>query len=116
MKTKKVIVLIQSDPRVSHRPCEAIRIALGLASGEHQVEVILSGTAPLLLKEEANEWMDGESTVKFLNALNEFIPTFFIDKESVGEVDLTEIEFDTILLTKETIASKLAKADSFMTF
>ncbi|MBN4054513.1 hypothetical protein JYT87_02265 [Nitrospira defluvii] len=116
MKTKKIIVLIRSDPRVSHRPCEAIRIALGLASSEHSVEVILSETAPLLLMEKADEWIDGERTVKFLSSLNEFIPAFFIDKDSSGEVDLTEIGFNTILLTREAIASKLARAESFLTF
>lgn len=116
MKTKKIVVLIRSDPRVSHRPCEAIRIALGLASSEHPVEVILSETAPLLLTEEADEWVDGERTMQFLSSLNAFIPAFFIDEDSLGEVDLTEIEFDTILLTKEAIASKLSQTESFLTF
>ena len=45
----RVLVFVRGNPEVSHRPGEAIRIALGLAAGEHRVELILTGNAPLLL-------------------------------------------------------------------
>lgn len=114
--THKVIVLIRSNPKESHRAGEGIRIALGLASGEHEVEVILAGRAPRLLTDELYDDVDGELTEKFLLTLKEFIPTFYIEEKSAKGVDLAGSDYETAILSADEIASKIASADRFAVF
>ncbi|MCG3113030.1 MAG: DsrE family protein [Candidatus Manganitrophus sp. SB1] len=114
--TRSVVILIRSDPETSHRAVEGIRIALGLASGDHAVEVILTGRAPLLLTPDTDTFVDGEMAEKFLSTLQEFIPTFYIDQESAKEVALSESDYKTVSLSKKEIAEKIAAAQRFALF
>lgn len=114
--TRRILVLIRSNPEESHRAGEGIRIALGLAAGDHEVEVILRDRAPLLLTPDIEGLVDGETTEKFLATLKEFIPAFYIDKESAGKIDLSDSDYKTILLAPEEVAEKVAAAESFFVF
>lgn len=114
--TRSVVVLIRSDPETSPRAVEGVRIALGLASGEHEVEVILTDRAPLLLTPDTDRLVDGEMAEKFLSTLQEFIPTFYIDQESAKEVDLSESDYKTVPLSKKEIAEKIAATQRFALF
>ena len=114
--TQKIIVLIRSNPKETHRASEGIRIALGLASGEHEVEVILADQAPLLLTPDLHEYVDGETTEKFLSTLKEFIPTFYVEEKSAEGVDLGDSDYETAILSADEIAAKIAVADLFAVF
>ena len=118
-----VIVLIRSNPKESHRPCEGIRIALGLAAGDHEVGVILMGEARLLLTPEVDEYIDGELTVKFLAGLTEFVPVFYVEEKGPGNdspesdsVDLSDSEYPIERLSHEAIAERIAAAAHFVAF
>ena len=114
--TPKTLVLIRSNPKESHRACEGIRIALGLAAGEHAVEVVLAGEAALLLTPDAEESVDGEMAVKFLASLKEFIPHFFVEKENARLIDLSDSEYSIISLSSDEVAEKIADASRFAVF
>jgi predicted peroxiredoxin len=114
--THKVVILIRSSPKESHRAGEGIRIALGLAAGDHEVEVILTDQALLLLTAEVEDFVDGEITEKFLSTLKEFIPIFYIDEKSATGVDLTDSGYKTALLSADEIAAKIAATDRFAVF
>ncbi|TAK09502.1 MAG: hypothetical protein EPO39_02265 [Candidatus Manganitrophaceae bacterium] len=114
--TRRILVLIRSDPEKTHRAGEGIRIALGLASGEHAVDVVLTDRAPLLLTPEIEGLVDGEMTEKFLAALKGFISPFYVDQESAGKIDLSESDYQTALLSREEMAEKIAAAESFFVF
>ena len=60
-----VLVLISVDPRASHRANEAMRIALGIVSGENEVTVVLTGPAVHLLDEDTDDLEDGDDVAKF---------------------------------------------------
>ncbi len=113
---RRILVLIRSNPEESHRACEGIRIALGLAAGEHAVDVILADRAPLLLTPDIDRLTDGEMAEKFLATLKEFIPVFYIDKQSAGEIDLSDSDYKTSLLSREETAEKIAAAEIFFAF
>ncbi|HEY3862255.1 MAG TPA: hypothetical protein VGO59_10235 [Verrucomicrobiae bacterium] len=69
---RSVLFIIQSDPRMSGRPAEAIRIASGLAAWEKvDVAVYLRGAAVLILGEDAEELVDGDNYTRYLPALRE---------------------------------------------
>lgn len=113
---RSVVVLIRSNPETSHRAVEGVRIALGLASGEHEVDVILTGRAPLLLTPDMDGLVDGELAEKFLSTLQEFIPAFYIDQESAKGIDLSGNDYKTVPLSKQEIAEKIAGAQRFAVF
>lgn len=56
--TASVLLLIRRDPRTSALPVEALRIALGLAAGEHPITVVLVGPAVQLLANNREEILD----------------------------------------------------------
>jgi hypothetical protein len=60
-----VLVLISVDPRQSHRANEAMRIALGVVSGENDVTVVLTGPAVHLLDADTDDLVDGDDIAKF---------------------------------------------------
>lgn len=66
---KNLAVVIREDPRTSHRPVEALRIALGLAVGSHKTTVILLGEAVRLLSEDSDDIVDVDILEKYLPSL-----------------------------------------------
>ncbi len=99
----------------SHRAVEGIRIALGLAAGEHEVTVILTGDAPRLLGPEMEEdGVDGELAEKFLPVLMTFVPTIFVD--GTAAVDLSNSDYPTTTLSHDEIASRIAATSRLLVF
>ena len=64
-----VLVLIAVDPRESHRANEAMRIGLGVVSGENAVTIVLTGPAVHLLDAETDDLVDGDDIAKFRASL-----------------------------------------------
>ena len=60
-----VLVLISVDPRASHRANEAMRIGLGIVSGENEVTIVLTGPAVHLLDDDTDDLIDGDDIAKF---------------------------------------------------
>ncbi len=66
-----VLFVVDGDPRVSHRPAEAIRIAAGVAAWKKvDVEIYLHGAAVLTLAEWTDELVDGDSLEQCLPLLD----------------------------------------------
>lgn len=78
-----VLVLISVDPRESHRANEAMRIALGVVSGENEVTVVLTGPAVHLLDEETDDLVDGDDIAKFRANLRAVGVPFHIEAGAV---------------------------------
>jgi sulfur relay (sulfurtransferase) DsrF/TusC family protein len=113
---QNIVVLVKSDPQESHRPVEAIRIALGLISGDHQVSVILMNNAPLLLGNEAEDLVDGEDLDKYLPPYRELDQTFYVEKEALDRAKLTETDYKIQPISIQEIANLIAKADRHLIF
>jgi hypothetical protein len=64
-----VLVIISVDPRESHRANEAMRIALGVVSGENDVVIVLTGPAVHLLDADTDDLVDGDDIAKFRDNL-----------------------------------------------
>ena len=109
-----IVVYIRSDPFKSHRPCEGIRIALGLAACNHTVTLILANKAPILLTDHLEDCIDAETAKIYLATLPRFIPAFFIEKGN--EADLTQAPYTTTFWSKQEIAEAVAKTGCFLLF
>lgn len=69
--SKSVTVVIRQDPCVSHKPVEALRIALGLSAGDHTVSVLLLDGSPLLLSKNMDDVVDVDILEKYLPSLKQ---------------------------------------------
>jgi len=78
-----ILVLIGTDPRRSHRANEALRIALGIVSGENDVIVILSGPGAHLLDDDTDELEDGDDIAKFRANLSALGVPFHVEEDSL---------------------------------
>ncbi|MFQ5588807.1 MAG: hypothetical protein ACE5F7_08200 [Nitrospiria bacterium] len=115
-RLKNIAVFIQSDPRASHRACEGIRIALGLASSGHTVSVLLSGQGALVLSRDTDDFVDEDHLNKFLAVLNGFIPAFYLDETRVTKNTDLRIDYRTVWISKKVLASKITEAEVFFSF
>jgi hypothetical protein len=67
---RRLLFLIETDPRLSPRPAEAVRIAAGLAPWPKiQLLIYLRGPAVGLLSEAAEDWPDGDHYAQYLPLL-----------------------------------------------
>jgi hypothetical protein len=71
-------VIVRDDPRKSHRPVEALRIALGLAAGDHDLTVVLLGDAPRLLGDDTDDIVDVDILEKYLPSFQQLKIPFLI--------------------------------------
>lgn len=78
---KNLAVVIREDPRVSHRPVEALRIALGLAAGSHNITVVLLGEAVRLLSEDSDDIVDVDILEKYLPSLEQLEIPFLLQHD-----------------------------------
>lgn len=96
--TKTIAVVIQEDPRTTHRPVEALRIALGLVAGSHATTVVLLGEAFRLLSEDKDDIVDVDILEKYLPSIKHLAMLFVLpettNRSAVGEEFLTRYETD----------------------
>jgi hypothetical protein len=66
-RTKTLLVVVTSDPRSSHRPAEAIRLAAGVAAWRNvAVTLYLAGPAVGSVTGEVENFIDEESFTRYL--------------------------------------------------
>ncbi len=75
---KNIAVVIQEDPRKTHRPVEALRIALGLVSGSHVTTVVLLGEAVRLLGDDTDDIIDVDILEKYLPTIEQLEIPFIL--------------------------------------
>ena len=66
-----IVVVICEDPIKSHRPVEALRIALGLSTGPNPITMVFMGKARQLLTEDTSDVIDSEILEKHLPVIQE---------------------------------------------
>lgn len=79
---KTVAVVIREDPRQTHRPVEALRIALGLVAGNHHTTVVLLEEAARLLTDDTEDVIDGEILEKYLPSIAQLEVPFVLEASS----------------------------------
>jgi len=111
---KRIAVVIAGDPRDTHRPVEALRIALGLCAGEHDTTIVLLGKAPLLLSDEIDDVIDVEILEKYRPSLQQLDVPFVL--ESDGAQTETLPGFSVVRRSHQEIRSLLRAVDRTLVF
>lgn len=78
-----VLVLISTDPRVSGRAFEAMRIGVGVVAGENEVAFVLTGPAVHLLDGDTDDLVDGDDLARFRENLRRLGIPFHVEAEAV---------------------------------
>jgi len=111
---KTIAVVIQEDPRKTHRPVEALRIALGLVAGSHHTTVILLGESFRLLTDDIDDVIDVDILEKYLPSIIQLqIP--FILQSGLDQTQLSS-EFQVRYDTDEHIADVIRSSDCALIF
>lgn len=99
--SKTVAVVIQEDPRKTHRPVEALRIALGLVAGSHTTTVILLGEASRLISHDIDDIVDVDILEKYLPSVQHLELPFILqsqtDKSSISKQFHVTYEHDSAI-------------------
>ncbi|MGZ8373704.1 MAG: hypothetical protein ACXW4A_02155 [Nitrospira sp.] len=111
---KNVAVVIQEDPRKTHRPVEALRIALGLSAGSHITTVVLLGEAARLLGDETDDILDIEILEKYLPAIKQ-LEIQFIIQDIRNPIEVQD-DFSVKRENDETIRSFIQSMDCTLVF
>jgi len=113
----QALFVIESDPRRSGRPAEAVRIAAGVGAWRKvEVAVYLRGTAVLVLGEEAEALIDGENYAQYLPVLGESGQPVYVQKgaSALGQLGEAALPFEEI--SDEQLASMAAACGSVLRF
>lgn len=112
--SKRVAVVIAEDPTKTHRPVEALRIALGLCAGEHETTIILLGRAPLLLTDDTDDVIDVDILEKYRPSLAQLAVPFVL--ESGTATDALLEDFSVTQKPADEIRHFLASCDRTLVF
>jgi sulfur relay (sulfurtransferase) DsrF/TusC family protein len=110
-----IVVVIREDPKKTHRAVEALRIALGLSTGDNPLTVVLLGQAPLLLSENPEDLVDGEILEKYLPSFKQLETPFVLLSGSPASFEL-DPGFKVNELSDDAIRSMVAGADRVLVF
>jgi len=111
---KNIAVIIQEDPRKTHRPVEALRIALGLVAGSHQTTVILLGEAFRLLGEDTDDIIDVDILEKYLPSIAQLKIPFIL--QCTADQPKVSGEFQVKYKTDESIGVFVRSVDNALVF
>jgi sulfur relay (sulfurtransferase) DsrF/TusC family protein len=112
--SKRIAVVISEDPTVTHRPVEALRIALGLCAGDHETTVVLLGPAQLLLTGDVDDVVDVEILEKYLPSFSQLSVPFILD--STSPVQSIREEFSVSRPKSDEIRHFLQSVDRTLVF
>lgn len=111
--SKRVAVVIAEDPVRTHRPVEALRIALGLCAGDHDTTVVLLGRATALLSDETDDIVDVDILEKYRPSFAQLQVPFLVS----GEMDALLIdEFSITRKEPAEIREFLSSVDRTLVF
>ncbi|MDK2744461.1 MAG: hypothetical protein H8K03_11815 [Nitrospira sp.] len=111
---KNIAVVIQEDPRKTHRPVEALRIALGLASGSHTTSVVLLHESIRLLTEPMDDIIDVDLLETYLPSIQHLNLPFILN-DTVDRSPLCR-HFHIRYETDEAISALLRSMDCALVF
>ncbi len=112
--SKRIAVVISEDPFVTARPVEALRIALGLCTGDHETTVVLLGRSPFLLMENTEEIVNVDILEKYLPSLKHLTVPFIV--EPGPAIDALSDDFSVTVRTPDEIRQLIQAADRSLIF
>ena len=113
-----ITIIIRSNPLDSHRPAEALRVAIGLSGGEpEKINIILMDSAPALLYHDPWVLEDGEALEQHLDAMLEYGMSFYVEESYVQkEGGSAEADFKVKTVTAQDISKLISGSSTVLVF
>jgi len=114
---RRVLFIVDSDPRTSPKPAEAVRIAAGVGVWEKaEVTLYLRDAAVLALGEFADELVDGENFTRYLPVVTEGQRPVLVQREAaqLKELGVPNVKFESI--DDKQLAALSAASDATVRF
>ncbi len=111
---KRIAVVISEDPTATHRPVEALRIALGLCAGDHETTVVLLDKSSLLLTDEIDDVIDVDILEKYRPTFAQLAVPFVLPADVPAPA--VSPEFSVTRRTPREIRSLLQSVDRTLVF
>ena len=116
-RDEPVLVVISVDPRHSHRANEAMRIGLGVVSGENEVTFVLSGDGVHLLDADTDDLEDGDDVAKFRGTLKSLGIPFHVEREAIpDDRDWNADGHPVVPVARAEIAALVRRGRRFIVF
>ena len=114
---RKMLVIVNSDPRTSPRPAEAIRIAAGIGTWRKvDVTLVLCGAAALALSEFPDELLDEDHFTRYLPIVGEFGRPVYVETGAPFLQDLGQSPVAYERITIPQLAALASASDFVMRF
>jgi len=91
VSARGIVVVIREDPERSSRPAEALRIAVGLRTGEETLEVVLLGAGARALAHDASAFEDAEVLETHREALARAGQAFLVEETALAAHPAAEL-------------------------
>ncbi len=112
-----VLILITSDPRTSHRPAEAIRIAAGVGVWKRaEVIIYLREPAVLALSEDTGGFVDEENYTRYLPLVRDSGHPIYVQRGAALLPKAGETSFKFEELADDELARLAAHSTYVMRF
>ena len=114
---RKALFIVNSDPRTSPRPAEAIRIAAGVGAWKKvDVTLVLCESAVLALSEFPDELVDEDNFTRYLPIVGEFGRPVYVETGAPLLEDLgqTPVPYERIGVAQ--LAAMAAASDYVLRF
>ncbi|MCE0483381.1 MAG: hypothetical protein LV479_03980 [Methylacidiphilales bacterium] len=114
MPLPKTLVMVETDPRTSPRPAEAIRITAGIGAWKKtDVTLLLRGAAGYCLQEYADELVDEENFSHYLPLVAEQPRPVYIENSFTDTAALESSPWKYEIITEERVA-ELIRANNYL--
>lgn len=112
-----VLFLVTSDPRESHRPAEAIRVAAGIGTWKKaDVRVYLRGPAIRALGEWVDDLVEEDNFTRYLPIIREWGHPVWVEAGAVAAADLGEATTPYEAIDDHELSRRCAQASSVLRF
>lgn len=112
-----ILFIITGDPRVSHRPAEAIRIAAGVGTWKKtEITVYLHGPAVLALGEFVDELVDEDNYTRYLPIIGEFGRPVYVQASEPCLADIEPATLPYEAIDEQRLATLAASHSSVVYF
>jgi hypothetical protein len=114
---RNILFIVNSDPRVSARPAEAIRIAAGVGAWKKvEVTLALCESAVLALSEFPDEFIDEDNFLRYLPIIGEFGRPVYVETGAPLLKDLGEAPVKYERITVAQLAALASASDCVLRF